>query len=161
PPTGASLAKLGQLSFNPERSEADARKSAPPLEHQVPRLPARPELRVEMVKALDLEERVQERDRAAERPLDAAPRALEPAGERGAVQRHLLHPTFAEQLHGADDHKLHQPVRRALIAAHERQGHGWSAVAGHEVDEGTNAAVRVARGDDRASLVMGTAKRVH
>ena len=62
------------------------------LVHQVPRFRARRELGVEAMQALDLEERVGERDSPAEQPLASPLRPLEPAPEGREVQRDLATP---------------------------------------------------------------------
>src|SRR5438874_6208994 len=59
--------RLPQLTFGPERGDAGPRKPEPSLIDQVPRLPAGKELGIEAVQALDLEERIAERDELGER----------------------------------------------------------------------------------------------
>ena len=64
--------RLRQLPFEPERRDACARQAEAALVHEVARLPAREELRVEPVETLDLEPGVAEGEHAAERALGEA-----------------------------------------------------------------------------------------
>ncbi len=61
-PACSTDAEPRQLPFGAEGSQAGARQAESPFVDEVARLPPRRELRVEAVKALDLEERVRERD---------------------------------------------------------------------------------------------------
>src|SRR5207244_4082159 len=96
----------------PERREPGAREGEWSLVQEIARLPAREELRVEAVEALDLEERVRERDEPPEHALDRVARVVHVAGEGREVERDLLHPALAQELDPAGHEELGQAVRR-------------------------------------------------
>src|SRR5579884_25206 len=79
--------RLGQLPLRPQRRDPGPREPERALVDQEARLPVGEELRVEPVEALDLEERIAQRDQLPEQPLMAPGRAVHPLGERREVQR--------------------------------------------------------------------------
>ena len=111
--------RLGQLTLRPRRGEARTQQPQRPLVDEVTGLPARKELGVEPVQALDLKERVGQRHDLAQQPLVPALGAVHPAGEGGEVERELPQPALAQQLGGCGDHELGQPVRGGRVPAHE------------------------------------------
>src|SRR5581483_8448240 len=152
---------LGQLALDPHRGQADARQPPLALEDEVARLPARVELRVEAIQALDLEVRVREPGQAADQPLRRVPRPVYEAREGGEVERDLLDTRIPQLLDRPHHQELHQTVRRLAVPPHARKGHGRPAVRRHEVEEATHGAFAVARDDDPAVAVVLAAKRVH
>ena len=63
---------------------------------EVARLPARMELRIEAVQALDLEVRVREPGEAADEAFGGVPRPVHEPRERGEVERDLFDAGLAE-----------------------------------------------------------------
>src|SRR5438876_12311845 len=110
-----SAAKPGKLAFDHERRDPHARQPQHAFEEEVARLPARRELRVEPVQALDLEERIAERDDAPQQSLGARARPLEQPAEGGEVERELLDPAGPPELDRADDEELDQAVRGLAV----------------------------------------------
>src|SRR5881409_1473839 len=111
-------ARAGQLTLGEQRDEPDAREPEDALVDEVARLPAGEELRVEAVEALDLEERVGERQRPSENAVANVLLVLHDPGEGGEVQGELLHTALAEQLDRAHDEKLGEPVRAVALTSH-------------------------------------------
>ena len=100
-----------QLALGPVRGEAGVREREHALEDEVARLPARRELRVEPVEALDLEVAGSRSGAAAEQALAAVAGSRKPA-EGGEVERQLLDAALAQLLDRARRSELGQPVRR-------------------------------------------------
>src|SRR5437764_6900795 len=153
--------RLRQLAFCPHDRQTRARETERPLVEQVARLPAREELRVEAVEALDLEERIAKRDQAAGQPLQATSRALHQAREGREVERDLLHSALAQRLDCVHDEELGQSVRGLPVPAPRRERHGWASVRGNEVKEAADATVGVAREHDEAAGPALGPERVH
>src|SRR5207249_2309309 len=89
----------------------------PSFEEEVARLPAREELRVEAVEALDLEERVAQREQLPQHTLRVAPWSMDELCEHREVQRHLADASLAEKQDRSNNEELHQPVRRLPLTS--------------------------------------------
>lgn len=106
------------------------------------------------MQALDLEEHVRHQERAAGHSFQPPLRIVDQAREGGEVQRYLVDAPVAQLLDAAGDQKLHQAVRRLMLATHQRERHGRSSVAGREVEKTADTPARVAPDDDEAVAVI-------
>src|SRR5437016_13267843 len=87
-----------QVSLRSRAGQGRAREVPEAVEHEVARLPAREELRVEPVQALDLEEPVAEENHAA-RGMPGEPLGLMDDPREGReVERNLVYASVAKEL---------------------------------------------------------------
>src|SRR6266516_4371756 len=84
-PSPADL-RLRYLTLDPKRRQPCAWQPKPSFEEEVARLPAREELRVEAVEALDLEERVAQREQPSQNTLRVTSWSMDELCERREVQ---------------------------------------------------------------------------
>src|SRR6266516_2956038 len=153
-PSPADL-RLRYLTLDPKRRQPCAWQPKPSFEEEVARLPAREELRVEAVEALDLEERVAQREQPSQNTLRVTSWSMDELCERREVQRHLADASLAEEQDRPNDEELHQAVRRVPLAPHERKRHRGPPVTGNEVQEPARVAVPIARDHhDGVTLVL-------
>src|SRR5262249_19459937 len=150
----------GLLTLRPQCVKPSSRKAHHALVHEIARLPAREELRVEAVQTLDLEVAVGDEEPPARQALEAAARSVDEPREGGEVERDLLDPALPELLDPARDQELHQAVRRVLLAPHQRERDRAAAVARHEVEEAADPAVGIATEHGEAVAVIVAAELV-
>src|SRR5262249_52932385 len=104
----ATQRRLRQLTLEPQSRDPGAREAEALLVHEVARLPAREELRVEPVEPLDLEPRVADDERAADGLLGDVARLADEACERREVQGRLADAASAQVLDRFDDQELRE-----------------------------------------------------
>ena len=120
----AGEARDRYLTLDEESRDTCPRQAERALVDEVARRPAREELRVEPVEALDLEVRVREADRPAERAVGPGTGRVQETPKGGKVQRRLLGPVVAKELYPARDQELGQAIRGVTVSRHRGQRRG-------------------------------------
>src|SRR5437870_6206558 len=135
--------------------EGRAREVLEAVEHEVARLPAREELRVEPVQALDLEEPVAEENHAA-RGMPGEPLGLMDDPREGReVERNLVYASVAKELDRPYEEELGQAIGSRALTSHRRERHRRPAVRRRKLQERAHDARRVACDhDDRVTLLV-------
>src|SRR4029078_5116419 len=105
----------------PRRRDTGAGEAEPPLVQHEARLPARVELRVEAIEALDLEPGVGPAQDAPDGALEDVLRLGQQAREGGEVERDLVDTALPERLQRPRDQVLGHAVRRGWVTTHERE----------------------------------------
>jgi hypothetical protein len=109
------------LTLGEEGRESRPGKAADTVVEEVAGLPTGKELGVEVVEAVDLEVRVEQRDNATEDALAAIARCLEQSGESREVERELSDAPASQLRDRAGDEEFGEAVRRRGPAAHSRE----------------------------------------